>query len=211
MQPRGASPTSTGRRIRTEGSPVNRSPTRHAVRMLAGAVIVLVAGCANTVTPGARAESAIRSGAASVPTSAFLPTTRSVAFTRVSTTQRWADGSVTVIPPRPGDVPAISVTDALATCGRGSACGSVSRLPVVLLGRATASGAGEQNPDGSLTPVMADTLVFEMIWSGLTCLPAVGTATGTVSGAPAYDDCTTVAWVDATTGAALYGITDGTA
>ena len=52
-------------------------------------------------------------------------------------------------------------------------------MPEIRLGRATTTGAGTRNADGSLTPFMDDLLVFEMIWAGELCLPTVTTGAGT--------------------------------
>lgn len=134
-----------------------------------------------------------------------MPTTANPSYVRVSATEHW-DG-VTVVPPRSGDVPAISTDDAMASCSHGSACGSVDQVPEIRLGRATTTGAGTQNADGSWRPLMDDALVFEMIWTGQQCPPVLGTGTGSASNSspPALHTCTTVAWVDAITGDDLYG------
>lgn len=93
-------------------------------------------------------------------------------------------------------------------CGHnGDGCGDRGHRPTVTLARATSPQAGTARPDGSIDPLMDATLVYVLHWTGMMCLP-VGplhyppTATGTPA-TPA--PCDALSFVDANTGAELYG------
>lgn len=188
-----------------------QSVSRSAISAPILLILVALMAAAGANTVGARSvESAMPiSASAPVEVSEGFPTTAAVDYVRVATTEKWGDVAVIVVPPSPGDVPSVSTEVAVATCNNGSACGSIDQLPAIRLGRATTAEAGTLNADGSLkTPVMDDTLVFEMIWTGEQCLPVVGTSTRAPDTTLHYFSCTTIAWVDATTGEALFGLTD---
>jgi hypothetical protein len=124
---------------------------------------------------------------------AFVPTGQ-VNYTPAAT-EDW--GGVVVTPPRPGDLPRITTDDALKVCPQ-AGCGS-DELPEIRLGRATADD-----------PTMNDTLVFELVWTGLQCLPAGYGGTSTEMPILEYHSCTTVVFVDATNGTDLTTVTQAT-
>lgn len=187
---------------------MSRSIMRTPVSLIL--VVLMTAACAASVN--ARGVDDVPSNSvpgASVGTAERLLPTDAVHYVRVATTERWGDGEVIVVPPDPSDIPSVSTEDAVATCDSGSACGSIDALPAIRLGRATTTDAGTVGADGSLrAPIMEDTLVFEMIWTGEPCLPVGGTSIRAPGTTPNPESCTTIAWVDATTGEPLCGLSD---
>ena len=119
----------------------------------------------------------------------------------------YAGPGIRLVPPGPA-VPRRPWTATLAVCGHnGDGCGDRGHRPTVTLARATSPQAGTARPDGSIDPLMDATLVYVLHWTGMMCLP-VGplhyppTATGTPA-TPA--PCDALSFVDANTGAELYG------
>ncbi len=167
-----------------------RAP-RLAVIIAAGVVVVTsCAGSAPTVT-----------GAATVT---VVPAVHQV----------WGGGTVEIEPPPAGVRPQISAAAALATCGSGgSVCGGpTSSGPVISIGLATSAGAGNAGSNGALLPLMDRALVYQMVWRGERCIasaPATGSPPPAVNASERsleFATCTTVSWVDGTTGKNLYAM-----
>jgi hypothetical protein len=91
-------------------------------------------------------------------------------------------------------------------CMSGAAVCDTSSAPTITLALATIADAGTQNPDGTLTPLVNNALVYVITWDRVSCAPVGGIAK---SSAPATHIATTmtcrlVNFVDATTGKFVY-------
>lgn len=92
------------------------------------------------------------------------------------------------------------VDDRLAS---GEVGGPVGRAANICLALATTSGAGTIQPDGSIKPLLAKTLVYALTWTDVPCA-----SSGPVRATPTtrrIESCTVVSLLDAETGAFAYG------
>jgi hypothetical protein len=81
----------------------------------------------------------------------------------------------------------------------------VSGSPVtVSLASATDPQAGQERTDGSIAPIMDDTLVYVMTQSGIPC-SSVGPAARTTETLATYS-CTFLSFIDAQTDVLLYSV-----
>jgi hypothetical protein len=97
----------------------------------------------------------------------------------------------------------VSWEAALRNCSSRGMC--VSGSPVtVSLASATDPEAGQARPDGSIAPIMENTLVFVMTQSGIPCSPVGSPARATTT--PATYACTFLSFVDARTDQLLYSV-----
>jgi hypothetical protein len=117
------------------------------------------------------------------------------------TAPRSADVSLAV-PTAADDHPKISWSQALSTCGDAQ-CDPLPDVGTIELALATSPNTGTMRADGSIAPLMHDTLVYVMSWSGAICAES-GPAPSGGSGPVRTETCTLLNFVDATTGAVLY-------
>ena len=111
---------------------------------------------------------------------------------------------VTLSPP--GDVaPKVSWETAYATCTTGASVCLPGVEPTITLALATSQGTGTQQPDGTLTPLMKDTLIYVFTWTNEPCIPKGGPPRPSGAPGPTPQPCTLLAFMDANSGAALYG------
>ncbi len=106
----------------------------------------------------------------------------------------------------PGAVtPKVSWQAAYDTCTAGESVCLNGVAPTITLALATSTAAGTAQSDGSMTPLMKDTLVYVMTWTNEPCIPKGGPPVPSGAATPTPQPCTLLAFVDANTGAALYG------
>jgi len=97
------------------------------------------------------------------------------------------------------DVPRISFTQAYAAGAPWGPGGTPTKGPTITLALVTSPQTGQQNADGSLTPLMNRSLTYVLTWDGLPC--------GAPAGPASYDPtrlCTYGTFVDANTGQDLF-------
>jgi hypothetical protein len=152
---------------------------------IATALVGIVGGCATAQMAGSPA----------------VATVGSVYAGALTTPRADPEAGVTLSPPD-GLTPALSWQAAFATCATGESVCVAGRDPSITLALATTTGAGTMQTDGTTVPLMKDTLVYVMTWRNEPCVPKGGPPT---SAAPSPRPCTLVAFVDATTGRAIYG------
>jgi hypothetical protein len=111
---------------------------------------------------------------------------------------------VTVTPP--GTItPKVSWQAAYDTCTAGKSVCLNGVDPTITLALATSTAAGTAQSDGSMTPLMKDTLVYVMTWTNEPCTRKGGPPAPSGAATPTPLPCTLLAFVDANSGAALYG------
>ena len=97
------------------------------------------------------------------------------------------------------DVPRISFTQAYAAGAPWGPGGTPTKGPTITLALVTSPQTGQQNADGSLTPLMNRSLTYVLTWDGLPC--------GAPAGPASYDPtrlCTYGTFVDANTGQDMF-------
>jgi hypothetical protein len=110
-------------------------------------------------------------------------------------------GVIRAVPP-PADVPSGSWSSAAANCGTGAAICDSSAPISVWLALATDSQAGNDNPDGSITPVMENSLVYVLVQTPVACRkngPSGGPPTSVQ-----IMSCISINYIDANTDSPLY-------
>lgn len=126
----------------------------------------------------------------------------------LTTTVVYDHGGIALGPPSGTRSAAVSWSEAYTTnCMSGDAICDIDKGPTIVLAVATVTGAGQAQPDGSLTPLVKDTLVYVLTWTDVSCrasgpVPSPG---GTADPRP-DDSCTVVNLVDAGTGKVLYSV-----
>lgn len=116
----------------------------------------------------------------------------------------YRQSGVTLSPP--GDVtPKISWETAYETCTTGASVCLPGAGPTITLALATSSAAGTAQSDGSITPLMNNALVYVLTWTNEPCIPKGGPPRPSGAASPTPQPCTLLAFVDANSGAALYG------
>lgn len=95
----------------------------------------------------------------------------------------------------------------VSNCTTGDAICDPSGPPTIVLAKATTTSAGEEQKDGSIAPIMKDTLVYVVQWTGVPCMP-VGPMrpTNETAATAAKHSCTVMNFIDATTGLVLYSV-----
>jgi hypothetical protein len=124
-----------------------------------------------------------------------------VTYTGAITSSRTFEEGLFISPPG-GRHPAVSWEQAYATCMDGDSVCHEKYPTHVSLALATATSAGESGPDGSIIPLMKDTLVYVLMQSDVPCLP-MGPRRAT---SPTVQACTTIAFVDAGSGRVIYSV-----
>jgi len=99
---------------------------------------------------------------------------------------------------------ATSWTDAYANCLSGAAICDATSPPTISLANATVDKAGTAGPNGSLVPLLSNTLVYVLSWTGVPCAPAGGPP-GSKSTTQKFS-CTLLNLVDAKSGKVLYTV-----
>jgi hypothetical protein len=125
----------------------------------------------------------------------------------VSSVERWDNGQILVNPVSPGTVGRVSPEQAAFTCAPHglSNCGSKG-TGKISLGFATSLSAGTFSSDGTITPTMNHSLVYEMYWKGQECPPHVFRVQTSAYIGPATYDCTYVVWVNANDGTTYFSL-----
>jgi hypothetical protein len=116
--------------------------------------------------------------------------------------------NVNILVTPPGALtPGISWQKAYDTCASGESVCLPGVNPIITLALATSPTAGSALPDGSIDPLMNNTLVYVMKWVNEPCVPKGGPprGPGEVAISPTPLPCTLIAFVDATSGKNIYG------
>jgi hypothetical protein len=155
------------------------------------ALCIALAGCAQVV-PG--------SPGTTTPRAAYLgPIPSDVTYDNAGVTLK--------VPPA-NSRPTASWADAYTTnCATGDAICDPTQSPTIYLATATTPSAGDTQPDGSIKPLLQDTLVYVIQWTDVPCTP-VGPAApeGAAASTPTTYSCTILNLVDAETGKVLYSV-----
>ena len=99
----------------------------------------------------------------------------------------------------------VSWSYAYASNCPGEAVCQLDRGPTIVLAEATSTSPAELQGDGSLKPLMQNTLVYVFKWTEVPCVP-VGPAMvdGRSASPPAIYSCTALTFVDALSGTVLF-------
>jgi hypothetical protein len=127
---------------------------------------------------------------------------------RISTPIEYVNAGVSLAVPDATSSAKISWSTAYSTCDSGDAICGKGALPTISLAVATARQAGNANPDGSIAPLMKDTLVYVMTFNGIPCIPKGGPPVPSPTHAPptqAYS-CVLLNFIDANSGQVLYSV-----
>jgi hypothetical protein len=126
----------------------------------------------------------------------------------LTTTVVYDHGGITLAPPNKAGTAMVSWSDAYITnCLSGDAICDLDQGPTIVLAEATVTSAGQAQPDGSLAPLVKDTLVYGLTWTDVPCSAAGPVPSPGSSPRAAPDDsCTVVNLVDAGTGKVLYSV-----
>src|SRR5262245_37958886 len=118
------------------------------------------------------------------------------------------NGSITLAVPSSTRRAAVSWSDAyVVNCRSGDAVCDLSQGPTIVLAEATVTGAGQAQPDGSLTPLVKDALVYVLKWTDVPCSPVGPARSPGDSAVPRPDGtCTLIDLIDAGTGKVLYSV-----
>jgi len=104
------------------------------------------------------------------------------------------------------DVPRISFTQAYAVCAQGGC--TQTKGPTITLALVTSPQTGQQNADGSLTPLMNRSLTYVLTWDDVQCPLSAGPAGASHDTTPRYG-CTARNFVDANTRQSVYSYEGG--
>ena len=156
-----------------------------------------LAGCA--VVAGCAAP------AAAIPEPVLPPASYAGPLT---TTVVYDHGGITLAAPSRARAAAVSWADAYeANCRSGDAICDLGQSPTIYLAEATVTSAGQIQDDGSLAPLMRDTLVYVLTWTNVPCTAAGPIPSpGSTAGAPPASACTLINLIDAGTGKVLYSV-----
>ena len=126
----------------------------------------------------------------------------------LTTTVVYDHGGITLAPPSRTATATVSWSDAYVTnCMSGDAICDLDRGPTIVLADATVTSAGQAQPDGSVAPLVKDTLVYVLTWTDVACRPAGPMPSpGSTPRTGSDDSCTVVNLVDAGTGKVLYSV-----
>jgi len=166
---------------------------------IAATSTITLAACASRDANPSKASSPLLSPQTSLPAAKYLgPIRQPIAY---------AKAGISLKPP--GAVnPAASWADAYDNCRTGDAVCDTNSPPNIALALATAEQAGEAAPDGSIVPLMKDTLVYVLTWIGIPCVPKSGPPpapdiSDSTSASATYS-CTLLNFIDASSGKVLY-------
>jgi hypothetical protein len=124
---------------------------------------------------------------------------------RIKRATSYGESGISLDVPPPSSQPSVSWESAFQKSCATSATGCDQGGPITIsLAAATEKQAGQENPDGSIHPVMDNTLVYVISQSGNSCRP-VGPA-GKTTTSPVTYACTSLNFVDAQTGKVLYSV-----
>jgi hypothetical protein len=162
---------------------------RTASALILAACLAALAGCATA------------SQAASTDPTPLFPEANYVGA--LPTPVTYKDGWIILTPPRAGDTPAVDWRDAYAHCGKDAVC-EAGRIPTISYGRATVTGYGDIQADGSTVLRVEDRLVYLIQYNqsdGMQC-PRLGPMqmSETPSEMPIAIPCSQVAYIDAMSG-----------
>jgi len=175
-------------------------------RVVAAFLAFAATGCASQsahlgtgTSPSASASPSASSSSVAVPVvapSGYPPPAHVVVL---ATPSHDPVSDVDLAVPSASDVPRISFTQAYAACTQADADCARAKGPTITLALVTSPQAGQQNADGSLTPLMNRSLTYVLTWDGLQCPAPAGPAS--------YDPtrlCTYGTFVDANTGRVVF-------
>ena len=186
-----------------------------STRMVTMAVVLsfavgLLAACADPPTPSAAgtetgADPNTQSGTGPVLGPAGWPAADYQGAITAPIDYRHSGISLAVPAADAVDQAAVTASQAYANCLSGAALCNKASGPTIVLASATASQAGQLAADGSIVPLMPDTLVYMVSWTGVTCMPSGGPprSPGTE---PKTFSCTVLNFIDAMTGKVLYSV-----
>lgn len=166
---------------------------------------LLVLGCV-MITAGCAGAS---QAATSAPTTPGLPEPHYAGALSAPVT--YNNGRITLNPPQAGDVPAVDWREAYRHCSTDAFC-ELQVVPTISYGRATVTGYGDIQADGSTTLRIKDRLVYVLQYAqsdGERCprsgpIPVVSGRPATVPVTAVADvPCTTISFIDAASGEAL--------
>lgn len=164
-------------------------------------IIVLTGGCGSSAGQTLGSTNATADSAASTATP--ISSGASSYMGQIpSAVSYGGDTGITLAVPPDEASPAVSWQSAVSNC---STC--VTDAPVsVSLALATELQAGQANSNGSITPVMDQTLVYVLSQSGLTCSAAGPAGTPSSSSTSESYACVRFRFVDAHSGKDLYAV-----
>lgn len=129
----------------------------------------------------------------------------------ITTTILYQEAGVTLEPPRQQHA-AVSPSVADKSCSTGDSVCPMGHTALINLAVASTALSGTMQTNGTITPLVARTLVYVMTWTGVPCVASGGPMTrpgNAESRSPVTHICTVVSLVDAKSGAFLFGF-DGT-
>ena len=151
---------------------------------------VVLAGCAKPVSTGADHSnpSAIYTG----------PITESIVY---------RNAGITLEVPSSTEV-GVGWSEAyLSNCKSGDAICALDQQPTIMLAEATVEGTGEAQPDGSIKPLVKNTLAYVILYDDVPCAPSgPGRADGASTSAPTIVLCKILNLIDANSGKVLFSV-----
>lgn len=199
---------------------MKRRPHREIERIASGRRVLTI--LAVTVLAGCAARTTGSVGAAATSTSSALGNQDSVAglappnLTPLTTAIEYPNTGFDIEPPGTARA-VVPWSKAYATCLTGDAICDPTATPTIVLASVSDDQSGKIKADGSLTPLLHNTLVWVITYTNRPCAPAGGAVQRTtnasmiprasvmteMSTAPSYL-CTVINFISAGTGAVLY-------
>jgi hypothetical protein len=119
----------------------------------------------------------------------------------------YADSGLTLrVPPPSASARAPLAQAYVANCESGDAICVVGERPTIFLAVATLTTAGEEQKDGTIRPVMEDTLVYVIQYTKVPCVGSGPPRRTKSAPSPTTSVCTILNFVDAASGAVLHSI-----
>lgn len=167
-------------------------------------VAAAMSGCASQISVGAGASPT------SMPPVASAPPTQAGTATfeylgAITAPEAFTRSGIVLSVPDSASVPIVGLSAVDVSCASGEAI-CASGAAAVTLARATSKLAGTASESGILEPLMKDTLVYVVRWTGVPCAPTGGPARSTSGTSGLTTTCELVDFLDAQTGKVLYAI-----
>ncbi len=144
------------------------------------------------------AASAVSSPESSLPAATYLGP--------ITTKIEYENAGIVLDVPSSVDV-GMSWSYAYARNCPGEAICHLDRSPTIVLAEATSPNPTEMQADGSSKPLMQDTLVYVIKWTGVPCVPVGPPMVDEPGGSPpAIYSCTTLNLIDAVSGTVLFSV-----
>lgn len=125
----------------------------------------------------------------------------------VSSIQRLDGGDVIVSPPDASETANASWRTAFQMCSDGTGVCTDSSIPSIALGDVTTEAAGSAGPNGTIIPLINNSLTYVVRWDKVPCPPSAGPADESSSSSPSDQPaklCTLIDLVDANSGQYVY-------